>query len=291
MNKKYTVKKIMEIAAGYTSLSAFCKNQNVYQAARRSGILKAATAHMVRERRSAPTKYSEALLRKIAPKYMELKSFRKNDLGLYHFAIKKGFSESVTAHMKRDNRGSSHVHQSRNMTFTKKVKRGGKSKYTVELLKAVAAKYGKLIDFRKKERGFYDFMIRKGLYYQITARMSKSPHPGNRHRKYTFQKLVKIAAKYATRKEFQVKAGSAYMRCYLDGILDTVAPHMKSNTRTRSFYMVDFSKILSVARPYKTMSEFRRNERGAYYVAIRNGLRTKLAEEMGWNYKRLMRVR
>jgi len=88
-------------------------------------------------------------VQKEALKYNKLTDFQRKSSGANLAALRNGWVNDVTKHMKKNNR------------------------YTLKQLQDIASKYTSLKDFREKDNGAFQSAISKGLFNELTSHMSK----------------------------------------------------------------------------------------------------------------------
>lgn len=138
--------QIRATAQTYTELGAFIKDhRDLYQAARRRGLLQEVTAHMLRKY----AEWSVVEMRATAQTYTEVGAFKKDHSSMYQAAQRRGLLKEVTGHMSRKYAGP----------------------FTVEQVRATAQTYTDVGAFIKDHPSMYQAVMRWGLLEELTAHM------------------------------------------------------------------------------------------------------------------------
>lgn len=202
------------------------------------------TSHMPKV---AKRKHSEESLRQEAKKYKRRKEFFDNSQGAYLAAkrISDDFFNDITSHME-DGRAFQEV------------------KWTDEILKKITSEYDKLSDFRNENPQAYLALLRRGdeKYNEYTNHMEKRRTP------FTDDELKDIALKYTNASSFQKNDGSAYVASKNRGkdFFDEITKHFQRLSREPYTY----DEVKKLALKYNTITDFQKNDRGAYSAAKNN---------------------
>lgn len=97
-------------------------------------------------------------------------------------------------------------------------------KWTKERIQAVANRFTKRSEFKRKYVGAYDAARNLGIFKEITKHMPKGP-PGPPPI-YTHEQVFSLALKYTHRTIFRRNHKGAFMYAQRSGILDTICAHM-----------------------------------------------------------------
>lgn len=147
------------------------------------------------------------------------------------------------------------------------------TEYTEEMLAAIASKYDKLSEFRKKEKPAYCAMQRRGLIGKLCAHMS-------RKKTYTIDELSEVASRYNNVQDFRRENEAVYSAIHKRGLLDKLCGHMKrklpGNARTDE-------ELATIASKYKVLKDFYENEPSVIESIIKRGLYDKLCGHMERN--------
>ena len=132
-NTKWTVPEIQAVALEYTNVADFRNgNPKAYSAAHRHDVFEAVTAHMTGTQQS----WDNAKAAEVAKLYKTRGDFSLGAPGAYTYARRANILEDICAHMPAN--------------IAK-----AKAKWTPDTLKAEAAKYDSMTEFRKANRSAY----------------------------------------------------------------------------------------------------------------------------------------
>jgi predicted GIY-YIG superfamily endonuclease len=129
-------------------------------------------------------------------------------------------------------------------------------------LRAKAAEYDVLSEFRKKEESAYVLIHRRGLLKELCGHMKRGL------RSFPNDKLAEIALGYNNRLEFRTKNRPAYFAAIRHGILDDICKHMDQSRVVNGYWTKEHCR--EEALKFKTRSEFH-NHSYAYQIAEKNG--------------------
>jgi hypothetical protein len=277
----WTKEMVQKEAEKYSSRVEFQKKSpNAESAARRNGWIDDVTKHMTLKRNDNWT-YDEIL--KIAQKYDKFIDFRNNENGAFLFAKRHGFIDDVISHMKRNIR------------------------WDKEKIKNVALNYNSRSEFEKNDPNAYNAALRMGIMDDIAQHMSLLGHRYKRmiyvyefpdkyfyvgltynqkKRNYNHLRDVKSSVnqhilktgltpelkkitEYLTNEE-AVKKENEILNQYIN---DGWIPLNKSKTGSLGGNLQKWSKdeIMSIAKKYTKLKDFRNNDPRAVEAAIRNG--------------------
>lgn len=149
---------------------------------------------------SCKRKYSDEWAATEALKYSSRQEFRKNCLALYMYAYRNKILNQICSHMPRPRR----LHR----------------KYTIESVLELSLNYNSKAEFRKKEKGAYNYCYVNKLMDIVCYKMKVVV-------KWTHKSAAEEAAKYKHRADFKNKSAGAYRYCTRNKILDDVCGHMK----------------------------------------------------------------
>ena len=154
--------------------------------------------------------------------------FKKRFASAYRAMCARGLTETVLGHIQR-------------------LPRKGKTKWTIETAKEVAAKYDNLDDFRRDYSGLCSIAHGKGWYWEITSHI---PRQRGKPRIWTKETCQAAALTYTSRKQFRELDTSAYVVAKREGWLQDICSHMRVETGLsfRSVYVMRllFTKIVYV---------------------------------------------
>ena len=147
-------------------------------------------------------------LHKEALKYQTRTEFQNHSPNHYMSALRKNILNDICSHM-----------------ILKKKPNGY---WTKERLYKEALKYKTKREFINNNNAAYLAMCRQNFTNELCAHMIENrKHPNY----WTLDKLKIEALKYNTRKDFQDKSASAYMKALTTNILDNICSHMTSNIK------------------------------------------------------------
>lgn len=118
------------------------------------------------------------------------------------------------------------------------------------------------------EKEYYAWLSKQG--YELLNDVSKLGLTPNVNIKWTRQRLKDEASKFKSKKKFADNSNCAYQAALRRGLLNDVCSHMTSKQVPSGTWEVK-ENILAVARSYKKASDFRKENKGAYEGARRNG--------------------
>jgi predicted GIY-YIG superfamily endonuclease len=134
-------------------------------------------------------------------------------------------------------------------------------KWTLDKLKASAAKYKTRGEWQKGEPRSYGAAHKHGLLDECCTHMKPV------RKSWTLEKLKAAATKYGTRKEWRAAEPSAYSVAKYHGLLDECCAHMKPIRKSWNL-----ERLKASAAKYQSRSAWERGDRGAYKAAHRRGL-------------------
>lgn len=268
---KWTLETLTLEAQKYSTRREFeIKNVGAYSAARKKGLLDQVCAHM--ERQVNPGGYwtKERVLQE-ARKYQTRVAFQKGARAAYQKAWKMGWIDDVCVHMKDLRKPDGYWTRKRIAEVAKKYKtrvefmRGEVSAYNraskndwldevcahMELLRkpngywtyktilAEAKKYETLKEFRNGSSGAHDAAQAMGLMPELHSILRADKKPNGY---WTYERVLKDAKQYTSRKEFMQKSCSAYGKAQKMGWLDKVCSHMQFSLKYRVWPVADLSE-------------------------------------------------
>ena len=86
---------------------------------------------------------------------------------------------------------------------------------------------------------------------------------------WTKEKVSVEAKNYKKRSDFHKKARGAYNAALKNGWLDTICTHMPAPQKPKGFWTLE--KVLAEAGKHQTFDQFRKNGKGAYTSACKQG--------------------
>ena len=145
-----------------------------------------------------------------------------------------------------------------------------KGYWTKERVLEEASKYNSMIEFVRNAGGAYNVARRNGWIPDVWD-ANFFERQGVVDGYWTKERILEEASKYNSMVEFQRNAGGAYNTAYKNGWLPDVwnAGFFERLCKPVGFW--DLEHVLEEASKYNSMVEFKRNARGAYAAARRNG--------------------
>ena len=140
---------------------------------------------------------------------------------------------------------------------------GGVKLWTYDNCKNEALKYNYRNDFRTKSKSAYRISLKNKWINEICE------HMNYKYNKWTKEKCLVEAKKYKTKTEFRKNCQSAYVIANNNKWLDEICLHMLKMKKNNNYWTK--KQCLIEAKKYKTINEFRKNEKSAYVTIIRNG--------------------
>jgi hypothetical protein len=132
-----------------------------------------------------------------------------------------------------------------------------KLKWTLDALKASAAKYKTRSEWNKAEPNAYCSAKKRGLLDDVCPHMPK---------RWTTEKLKASASKYRTREEWAKADPAAYRTARTWKVMDEVAPHIPKLRRWT------LKALKASAANYNTRSAWQRGDSAAYATAHKRGV-------------------
>lgn len=159
--------------------------------------------------------------------------------------------------------------------------------WTFEKCFEEALKYTTKIDFIKNSNNVYKIAWRNDWLKDITSHMVELQKPiGYWNNK---ENCINEALKYETRSEFRKHSSGTYSAVLLNNWLEDVCKHMIYKQKPHNYWT--FERCKELVNNYKTISEVKIKNNGAYKAILRNGWDEELFLNMsivGSKYKRLI---
>jgi predicted GIY-YIG superfamily endonuclease len=282
MKRKWTDDEVIDEASKYTSRTEFSKRcWAAYFQARSRGILDIACAHM-RLNGSYTKRMVYALVNEADRRvYVGLTYSMANRLSqhlrdpksainvakLGDFSVRgvSGFLDINDA--QELERETIKRYKSNGWTVLNRVAGGapgaGVIKWTDKALRAEAAKYSTLVEFREKSSSCCEAARRTGIYAEITAGMARGK------RQWTDADIFSAAMPYSTREEFKKNNGPAYSAARHRGVMDDACAHMPKNAWAKW----NEESLSALASKYSDLETFRAENESAYVSVCALGLR------------------
>lgn len=194
--------KVLSEALKYTYHKEF-KETKYYNVAKRLGIYKEVTAHLI-----AHSKWKKADIHKEALKYNTRTKFHDGSRLAYRAAKRKGILDLMCSHMESPYR--------LNKTWT------------VTYIEEIGSKYTSRSEFYKMDQVAYTKARKLGILDKISK--------DNNYRSlkvWTYDKLKLEALKYKTKSDFKANNRLAYVAMQKRGIVEKLCSHM-NNTSSKS---------------------------------------------------------
>lgn len=140
-----------------------------------------------------------------------------------------------------------------------------KTKWNADNVKAAAAVYGNVADFRKGDPKAYSAAHRLKIFKAVTAHMNETRH------QWDDENVTATAKQYNTRGDFARGAPGAYTFASRGGILNQVCAHMPDNVaKVNAKWTAE--TLAEEAGRFENRSAFRTGNRSAYVTASRMGI-------------------
>jgi hypothetical protein len=280
-------------AKKYQTRVAFIQGSSgAYDAAKNMGWLDEVCAHMKRQR---VRKWTKAMLIAEAQKYTTLKEFRKQVPSAYGVVCKKGWLDEICGRLRKHNEWTQHAvlvavenlggaaaFKKAHPTAYRTAVRSGWIQplprnpnyktpstpcWTLERLKAEAAKYQTRMEFNERASGAYSAARKRKLIDEVCAHMTSAFKP----RGYwdNKERVLAAAKKFETRAKFTKGNGSAYYAAIRNGWLDQACAHMRQGKTPNGTWTKQ--RVMQEARRFTTRRDFQRLGGGAYHAAHRKG--------------------
>jgi hypothetical protein len=98
------------------------------------------------------------------------------------------------------------------------------------------------------------------------------------HKPYTKEECMEESLKYNTRLEFQIKSGSIYNKCKINGWLDDACQHMTEIKKSSNYWTKERCQEESLK--YNTRREFQLKSGSAYSSSLKNGWLDEICSHM-----------
>lgn len=252
---KYTDEDLAKIAAKYDNPKEFKKEQpSALVTIRNRGMYDKLCAHMKFVRKP---KYSNEELAAAAARYDNIKEFIKKERGIYHAICYRGLLEELCRHMKRLNQYK---------------------RVTNEELTIITSKYDDLRVFRKKERRAYRLICERGLH-NLCAHMKRGVVY------HSEEELAAVALKYNVMADFRRENPNIYDMIQSRGLLEKLCGHMKRcewGSKVGDVCRKPYTdeELFEIANRYNSISDFKKEESGAYNAIRHRGLLDKFCAHM-----------
>lgn len=217
---------------------------------------------------SRTRKWTYDVCYKEAQKYSSKKEFREKSNGAYNAAYKHKWLDDYTWFERPD------------MT----------RKWTYENCYEEAKKYSSKKEFKKNCSSAYTTAYRNGWmsgYSWLNKRCSEN---------YTYDYFIEVVKRYTTLKDFKNNERKLYNCAKKNKWLNANEYKYKSLSKPKGYWTKE--KCLEAALKYKTKTEFRINESGAYSAARKYGwlneitshMQTKIVSECNYHHKHIIYV-
>ena len=194
---------------------------------------------------------------RLALKYTTRNEFAKENPNPYKAAWRKGFLDEICAHM------------------TSKPKKS-KQYWDFKKCKEVALKFNNRTDFYRKGRGAYQFAHKKGWLSSVCEHMIGVEQKPRGY--WTKERCGEIAKKYRTKSDLKRNNNGVYCAAYKNGWLDEICSHMEPGKRGSVWWTKESCE--KIAKKYKTKSEFKEGNMGAYNSAYKRGWLDEICKHM-----------
>jgi predicted GIY-YIG superfamily endonuclease len=153
---------------------------------------------------------------------------------------------------------------------------GSEIKYTFEIIAEEALKYNHRIEFKNKNKNFYQAALNNKWLNDVCSHMTRlKPY----NYKWDFENIKKEALKYNYRSEFKSKSQGAYDAAITNKWLDIVCSHMIQVRKTKNFWQ-NYNNCLDAALKCKTKKDFHSKYSRAYIVSLKNNWLNKICSHM-----------
>lgn len=185
--------------------------------------------------------------------YSTIRDWREHDEGAYNKALKMGWIEEATSHMKRLIVKSNHWTKER----------------VIESAKAYKTQTAWKNDFG----GAWAKAVRNDWIQEACAHMDFNDDSIIKKQGYwTKERVIESASKHSTQAEWRNNEPSALAVANKKGWIEEATMHMtasRPNQRSLGYWTKE--RVFQDAKKYKSKSEWMKNSRGAYSKAYRNG--------------------
>lgn len=272
-------------ALKYKTRSDFNKHsKSAYLACYLNGWLDDVCSHMTVREQVPQGYYTREILADFASQYESRWEFQQKESGAYQAAFNRGLLDEICQHMKvvgsRKKRCIYEIvdHERKivyvGLTYNIQRRRGGhmNNKKIIESF-GYEFKMHQITDFLNvedaviAEANFIEIYRLKG--YTVLNKVKAGGLGGN-NKKWTKQKVWKIAKQASSRKEFQKIANGAYQAALANNWMDEVCSHMIPKQKPAG-YWDNKETTFAEASKYSKMKDFERNSGSAYNACRRNG--------------------
>lgn len=279
----WTLPRVSKEAAKYQTRTAFMKDSGAaYTAAHRNGWLDDVCGHMQSSQK--PMRYwTREQVLKEAKKYSSRTDFLTSSAGAYAAATRSDYLDEACAHMQK--KGSQYeraiyafefednsVYVGLTFDYDVRLKEHRtQNKHVGNKLKKVPAKYVRfnkwmaLEEAGKEEAEVIESYRNRG--WKILNRM-KAGGVGSRPKKWSYEEIKKLAARYDTVKEFTIANPSAYTIALKHRWWNEISQHM---VRAVEHGKWTLEALTSEAHKYSSRVDFKKNNPGAYSAAHKKG--------------------
>ena len=248
---RWTEEMILEDAKKYNSIAEWRKKSNSYSAAKRRGLIKKASAHMLKYKKQ-PIKWTKDAVLYTASLYKCKGEWQKNNPGSYHAARNMGILKQAAAHM----------------TETRK------KVWTTEEILVRAKEFSTIKEWANACAGSYMAAHRKKIIDKASAHMGIP-----KNKKITVEKILEDAKKYQTKADWKRKASSTYKAAYSRKIMPVASAHMVKTKPVPVKWTEE--AVLEDAKKYKSRIEWKAKSSG-YKAAQRMGILEKASAHMSY---------
>lgn len=225
-----------------------------YYAARKKGLLDQVCAHMERQVNPAGYWTKERVLRE-AKKYQTRVAFQKGSTAAHQKAWKQGWLEEVSAHMDEIRKPNGY--------------------WTLGRIRKEAKKYGTRTEFMKRAVSAYNRAQKNGWLDEVCSHMNLLRHPNGY---WTRKRILDVARKFKTVKEFRDTSGGAYDAAYEQGLMPIIQKELKMDKKPNGYWTLE--RVSKEAKKCTSRSEFMKACSSAYGKARKMGWLDKVCSHM-----------
>jgi hypothetical protein len=287
-NDNWTFDDIKKIASSYDRLIDFQTKENAaYLFAKRHGFFEDVISHMTRN-----TRWNKVKLHKEALKYDSRTEFEQNSQNAYNSALRFKIMDEITTHMEplghkykrmiyvyefpdnfcyvgltfnQKKRHNSHI-TSKSSAVYQHIKKTGLTPVFKPLTEYIDNVFA-----QKKENEFLEKYVKEGWFI---LNKTKTGNLGSNQQLWTKEKIWEIAKKYDKLIDFRKNEQNVYHAALKSDYYEEITSHMSRIIKVRKYTK---EIIVDLVKKYTKLSDFMKNEKGAYIAVLNNNWKDLLS--------------
>jgi hypothetical protein len=251
-----TKEQITEKAKKFSSRTEWANSCNSYSIAKRRGWLKDIADKLFPKRSSPLSKWTKELVIKDASRYLSKQEWiKKSGSGALKAALKNGWLEEATTHMKK------------NKVWTKD-----------EIL-SDAKKYTSIKEWKTSSPSAYATALKRGIKELACEHMRK---PKSKI-VWTKNEVLSESIKYSTKKDWRLGSGASYSAAHRNGWIEEASSHMMADLRLNRKWTK--KELIEIASKFEDKKEWAKKCPNSLQAAYKSGLMSEL-EQFLRNYSK-----